>query len=68
MKRPKCPKCGGLLVPDHVPNTHRVINVKCVNCGHNIYREFNIRKPNRAEKAGGLKGVVGTCPARTKGV
>jgi hypothetical protein len=55
-------------VPDHVPNTHRVINVKCVNCGHNIYREFNIRKPNRAEKAGGLKGVVGTCPARTKGV
>jgi len=51
MKRPRCPKCEGLLIPGHVPGVHRVVNVKCVNCGNNIYREFEIRKPNASEKS-----------------
>lgn len=49
MKRPRCPKCAGALVPEWDPFSDRVTSVGCVNCGHRIYRHYQVRRPSGKE-------------------
>jgi len=53
IKRPTCPKCRGILIPDVAfqgdGETRVVLSVGCVNCGERIFREHKRRAPNGKE-------------------
>lgn len=51
MPRPKCPKCSGWLMADYdVPFARVPDAIRCVICGHRIYRNFSLRKPTVHER------------------
>lgn len=49
MKRPRCPRCNGLLMPE-LELGGRLASVGCVNCGERIFRGFRRRRAGESER------------------
>ncbi|MDD2319144.1 MAG: hypothetical protein PHO83_03735 [Geobacteraceae bacterium] len=49
MRRPVCPKCGGVLLPE-TEIGGRVMSVGCIICGERIYRDHKRRSPDALER------------------
>lgn len=48
--RPSCPHCNrGPLIPDRDIN-NCVRSLLCLNCGHRIFRDIDIRHPTATER------------------
>lgn len=51
--RPRCPKCGGMLIPEKAfsgdGDTLVTVSVGCVNCGERWFRAHQRRRPAGAE-------------------
>ncbi len=55
---PRC-SCGGPFIAEREnPLKDEVTSVKCVLCSHRIYRNFELRRPTRAELGLGGKGMA----------
>jgi len=50
MRRPRCSKCGGLMLPETTlagdGETPVVISVGCINCGERFFRGVERRRVN----------------------